>query len=66
MSGVFIFMVIVGLILYGLHRAGTKAGAKYLARQRDREIETYMRLGIRDEAARRRIAEKIADEERRR
>lgn len=42
-----------------------KVAPKYHANKRDQQIETAMRMGMRDDEAQRRIARKIVDEHRR-
>lgn len=48
-------------IAYLIHKMQGGAAGR-LAKKRDREIETYMRLGMRDAEAQERIARQIMDE----
>lgn len=59
-----ILIAIVGLGVYGWHKFNTIVGTKIAIRQRDKQIETAMRLGMRDAEAADRLARKIAEERR--
>lgn len=59
-----ILLVIIGLGVYGWHKFNTTVGARIAARQRDKQIETAIRLGMRDAEATDRIARRIIEEER--
>ncbi|WP_159054652.1 hypothetical protein [Streptomyces dysideae] len=52
------FGVPIALFLWACHRFGPRMAA----RKRDRQIETSMRLGLRDAEAYERIAQQIRDE----
>jgi hypothetical protein len=59
-----IFVGIPGLFFWGVFALGKKFGPAHMARQRDQQIETSMRLGLRDAEAYERIAQQIRDERR--
>lgn len=60
---VLLFFVIIGVLLYlGVKYIDPLIG-RYHARQRDKEIETHMRLGMRDAERQREIARRIIQEE---
>ncbi|AZS88609.1 hypothetical protein ELQ87_33495 [Streptomyces griseoviridis] len=63
MSVLIIFVVIPGLFVWGMVKVANWYGPGYMARRRDEEIETAMRLGARDAAAADRIGQQIIDEQ---
>lgn len=60
--GAFYILAFLALVVGGWYFIVTRLSPKYLAKKRDQEIESAMRLGLRDQLAQERIAQKIANE----
>lgn len=63
--GGFMLLAILLLVGWGAWYILARVAPKYHEKRRDQQIETAMRMGVRDQEAQRRIARKIVDEHRR-
>jgi len=62
-GGILVILILAAIVGFAIFIL-TKVAPKVNGKRRDTQIETAMRLGVRDAQAQRRIAQKILDEQR--